>query len=711
MVKSNGPNSPAGGNQCGVANKTPQTPSVMLSNPFSKTDWGRLAALAVLVWLAYLPIIRNGFVNLDDPDYVVENYHVQSALTWQSLQWPFCATLNANWHPLTWLSHMLDFQIFGLRPWGHHLTSLLLHTANTCLVFVILRRMTGSTWPGWLVAALFGLHPMHVESVAWISERKDVLSALFSLLTIWAYVLNAQSARPPLRNITSKFHLLALLFFAAALLSKPMAVTLPCVLLLLDYWPLKRLLQHHPGPLLVEKLPFAALAAVLCVITVAVQRHGGALMPMADLPLSDRLQNAIVAYASYIDKLIVPAGLAVFYPYPTHWTVMTLMGAGGLLLAITAFVIIMNRRQPWLLFGWLWFLGTLVPVIGLIQVGSQAMADRYSYLPSIGFFVALIWGMSALAGKWRHRTTVLAILGATAVALSAGLTWRQADFWKNSAALFRHTLAVTKDNLLAYSNLGDYEVKQGNIDEGIRLYQTALQIQPDFAPINEQLGVALCQTGNREAGMLRIQASMLTGPGSALTHSDLGDVFAAATEYDKAISEYQKAIKVYPDYLSVYNRLGGVFEKTGRFDDAIALFEHAVQVFPAYAGTHISLGLALAYKGRVDDAMAEYREALHLDKASAQAHFGLAILLEGKGQIDDAIGQFRAGLKTEPNSPQVYNEMGVMLAKGGHLDDAITQFQAALKLDPGNARAKANLALALQSQKDQARKPPGPATR
>lgn len=670
-----------------------------------------LLALTLLIVLAYLPVLHNGFINLDDPDYVVENYHVQSALTWQSLQWSFHATLNANWHPLTWLSHMLDFQIFGLQPWGHHLTSLVIHTANTCLVFLVLRRMTGTPWPSWLVAAWFGLHPMHVESVAWVSERKDVLCALFWLLALWAYVRHVQTRasleKPFPGFLTSKFYPLSLLFFATALLSKPMVVTLPFVLLLLDYWPLNRFSEGRLGQVLYEKLPFALLAAALCVVTIAVQHHGGALMPIADLPWADRCQNALVSYASYGGKLLFPANLAVFYPYPTHWPIATVLGSGFLMVALTVFAVVFRRQHPWLLVGWLWFVGTLFPVIGLVQVGSQAMADRYSYLPSIGFFVAIAWGISALAAKWHQRTAMLTILGAATMVLCSGLTWRQLGFWKDSGTLFRHTLAVTKDNLLAYSNLGDYEVKQGNVAEGIRLYRTALEIQPDFAPINEQLGVALCQTGNRDEGLVRIQASLLTGPGSALTHSDLGNVFVAEGKVEDAINEYRKAIKLYPDYFSVYNRLGDVFEKAGRFDDAIALYKQAVEQFPAYADAHESLGLAWAYNRRVDDAITEYEKALKLNQASAKAHFGLAVLLEGKGQVDDAISQFQAGLRTEPNSPQVYNEMGVMLAKQGRLDEAIGQFQATLKLDPDNARAKANLALALQSQKVPAQKPAG----
>jgi Tfp pilus assembly protein PilF len=627
-------------------------------------------ALWLLVFLAYCPVIANDFINYDDPPYVVENFHVQSAITWQSIKWAFCTSLNANWHPLTWLSHMLDFQIFRLRPWGHHLSSLLLHAANTCLIFLVLRRMTGAVWRSWFVAALFGLHPMHVESVAWVAERKDVLSGLFWMLTLWAYARYAQKptnrsapvlgrcdvqpttahkslqrlesldnpadqyGRAPIRvceeGRPGKFLFLSLFFFACALMSKPMAVTLPFVLLLLDYWPLKRLQKENVWALLLEKLPFVLLAVILSVVTVAVQRAGGAIVSMSALPLIGRLENALVSYAAYLGKLLFPAGLAVFYPEPAHWPVGTILLGCFLFLVISVFCVVMYRRQPALLVGWLWFVGTLVPVIGLVQAGSQAMADRYSYIPSIGVFIALTWGICALIQGLPRQRIILSYGAAAAIVLCTALTWRQVLYWKNSGTLFSHAVAVTKNNISAYWNLGDYELKHGHPDEAIRVYQKAFNLQPNFAPISAQWGTALCKLDHVEQGISMIRLSLMMDPNSTLGHLDLADALSQEGSTNDAIFEYEQAIRQYPDYFPTYNRLGALLETAGRYDDEVALFEQAVQLYPAYTGAHVKLGQALSDKGQLDEAINQFREALKLEPGNIEAQVNLALALEMK---------------------------------------------------------------------------------
>ena len=473
-------------------------PAVSSSIPAAKQPHLAIA-LCLLVLVAFCRVLANDFINYDDPAYVLENFHTQSTINWQSIQWAFRTSQNANWHPLTWFSHMVDFQIFGLRPWGHHLTSLLLHTSNTCLLFLVLRRMTGAIWRSWFVAALFGLHPMHVESVAWVSERKDVLSGLFWMLTLWAYARYAQEEGRPgkffFHSPVSKFLFLSLFFFVCALMCKPMAVTLPCILLLLDYWPLKRMEKESIWALLLEKLPFVLLAAILSVVTVAVQKAGGAIVSISTLPLVDRVENALVSYASYLGKLLFPTRLAVFYPEPASWPVGSILFSGFVLLALSVFFVVMHRRRPALLAGWLWFIGTLVPVIGLVQVGSQAMADRYSYIPSIGIFIALTWGICALVKGWPHQRIILACLAGTAIVLCTASTWRQVGYWKNGGTLFSHTVAVTEDNISALWSLGDYELKAGHPDEASGVYQEIFKLQPNFAAINAQWGSALCKLG------------------------------------------------------------------------------------------------------------------------------------------------------------------------------------------------------------------------
>ena len=664
--------------------------------------------LFLLAFLALGRVLNNGFVSYDDRVYVTRNFHVQSGLTWPGIGWAFSATANANWHPLTWLSHLLDFQLFGLHPWGHHLTSLLLHATNTSLVFLVLRSMTGATWRSWFVAALFGLHPLHVESVAWVAERKDVLSTLFWLLALWAYARHARKVTSDKCRVTSDapfvsrvtrhlslFYFAALFFFACGLMSKPMVVTLPCVLLLLDYWPLNRFGKNPVWPLVLEKLPFFLLAAGSSVVTFAVQQSGGAVTTTTDLPIFGRVENALVSYVGYLGKLLFPMNLAVIYPYSSHWSLASVIAAGLLLLGVSIFVLALRRRQPWLPTGWWWFVGTLVPVIGLVQVGAQAMADRYTYLPSIGIFMLVSWGACALTQAWRNQTIVLAGAGAVALVLCAALAWRQAGYWQNSGTLFQHARAVTKNNFIACADLGDFEFEQGHSDEAINLYQEAIKLKPGFAPAYEELGVILCKTGRMEEGIAAIQTSLKLEPNSAQAHGDLADALSKEGKSGEAITEYQAAIKLCPDYLDAYNHLGAVLENAGRLDEAIAQFDKVIQSYPAYAEAHNNLGLALEGKGRVDDAMSEYQKALALDPDSSKAHFNLGIILEGKGRLDEAIRQFKDGIKLEPDSPQAHNEFGLLLAQTGRLDEAVGQFQAAVRLKPDYAEAQTNLDVAL----------------
>lgn len=475
---------------------------------FSKLLISLLLTFAALV--VFWQLADHEFVNFDDELYVTRNSHVQAGLTYQGLVWALTTTHVGNWHPLTWLSHMLDCELYGLNPGGHHFTSLLLHIANTLLLFVVLKRMTGALRRSVFVAALFALHPLHVESVAWVAERKDVLSTFFWILTMGVYVRYVE--RPGLNG-----YLLVLLSFALGLMAKPMLVTLPFVLLLLDYWPLGRFQfgqssddsnsQSHESinfsnqrslifRLVLEKAPFFALAAVSGVVTFLVQQGGGAVCSLDVLTLDIRVANAMVSYVSYMEKMIWPHHLAVFYPHPgSSLPMWQAAGAGLLLLSVSGLVVRAARRYPYLLTGWLWYLGTLVPVIGLVQVGGHAMSDRYTYVPLIGLFIIMAWSVPDLLSRWRYRNIGLALAAGALLSAFMICTTVQVRHWQNSVALFEHTLDVTANNWLAHNNMGIALARRGKFDEAIAHYSETLRIKPNYARAYNNRGIVLAVQG------------------------------------------------------------------------------------------------------------------------------------------------------------------------------------------------------------------------
>ena len=549
------------GSASGIADRRSSPEETHSSNlRFWKHNTYNVAAvcgfLLLAVALVFGQTVGHEFVNYDDDEYVVENPQVTRGLTASGIVWAFTTVHNSNWHPLTSLSHMLDCQLYGLRAGGHHLTSILFHAAVAILLFLVLLRITGDLWPSAFVAAVFAIHPLRAESVAWVAERKDVLSGLFFMLTLWAY---AGYARRP---FSLGRYLTVVLLFALGLMAKPMLVTLPFVLLLLDYWPLGRLGLPAAGisrRVVVEKLPLLALTAASCVATFIAQDK--AVVAIDVIPLPSRIANALVSYVAYIGELFYPIGLAVLYPYPESGLPIWKVAASTVALAgISTAALVWRRRFPYLFVGWFWYVGMLVPVIGLVQVGLQSMADRYTYLPQIGLCIAVTWGVAQLAASWRHRFRVYGAVSALAVLVLMGLAWRQTSYWRDSETLWTHTLACTARNFLSHNNLGLVLAERGKVDEAIAHFQKAVELKPGYADAHQNLGVALAGRG----------------------------------QFDAAIPHYRKALELKPDYPDItHNNLGIALARRGQFDAAIAHFQKALELKPDYADARNNLDLAL----------------------------------------------------------------------------------------------------------------------
>ncbi len=600
-----------------------------------REEWWITAVLFLVVAAAFYPLTRGGFINYDDDIYVTGNFTVQSGLGLKQFAWTLSHTDGGNWHPLTWLSHMLDCQLYGTQPWGHHLTSILLHALNVALLYRVMRAMSGSTWRSAAVALLFGLHPLRVESVAWISERKDVLCGTFWLLTMWAYADYARKFNVPGSKFKA-YYALALLFFVFALMSKPMAVSLPFVLLLVDWWPLNRIfdfrfangdLKKDDGKAhdakssavkvswktaLLEKLPFFLLTAAVCVVTYLAQKGQGAVIEF--LPLGARMENALIGYCRYIGKFFYPADLAVLYPYPAAgWGLGVAIAAGVILAMLSALMFAWRRTRPYGLMGWLWFVGTLVPVIGLVQVGSQSIADRYTYLPAIGLNIIVVWGVSDLLQRWKSGHALIIAGAAAAGIVCIAVTEHQIAFWQDSRKLFAHTVAVTDNNFQARKILGDYYRSEGNPGEAERLYNEAIAMDPKFEGAHMNLGVVFSQTGRTAQAEKEFQLATVLDPHDASAFNDLGTIVAARS-----------------------------------LDDALGLFRKATELDPNYADARKNLGLALDTKERWQEAAAEYRRATEL-RPDADAHYLLGLDLGRLGKIDEAAKEFQKALKLEPN--------------------------------------------------------------
>ena len=638
-------------------------------------------ALVVITFAAFSGVLSSSFLNYDDDTYVTANAHVLEGLSGGNFAWALTSTEAANWHPVTWLSHMLDVQLYGLDAAKHHRTNLLLHALNAVLLFLLLVRMTGALWRPAFVATLFAIHPLHVESVAWIAERKDVLSTLFWLLTIGAWLRYVESK-------TATRYALVLTLFALGLASKPMLVTLPFTLLLLDYWPLKRAVLP---PLWKEKLPLFAMSAGSCLVTVIAQRRGGAFETLSGVLLPARVANAAVAYVSYLGKTFWPASLAIFYPYPGSVPVWPAVGSALLLVGVTVLALRLASRAPFLVFGWLWFLGTLVPVLGLVQVGAQATADRYTYVPLIGVFIAMAWGLAELANTGRSARYAAATLSVASLAALLPVTREQVRNFNDNVSVFEHALAVTSNNFVAHANLGLDSFARGRTDDAIAQYTEALRIKPDFVEAHNNLGLVFRAAGRNAEAVDQFQQALVFGPDSAGAHSNLGDALASTGQVDAAIEHFNRALQLRPDDAVAHLSLATALAHSGRFDAALPQFDEALRLKPDFPGTYYNLGVVLAERGRTAEAIERFEQALRLKPDYPEALNNLGLALAAMNRIPESIERFQEAVRLNPGFAQAHNNLGASLAGANRYQEALEQFELAVRIDPNFEQARANL--------------------
>jgi tetratricopeptide (TPR) repeat protein len=662
--------------------------------------------LIVVTLLVFEQVRNHEFVNLDDPLYVTENHHVKAGLSPKSFIHAFTDTQAGYWIPLTWLSLMLDFEFYGLEAGGYHLTNLLFHIANALLLFLLLKRMTGQLWQSAFVAALFAIHPLRVESVAWVTERKDVLSTLFWLLTMWTYCHYIE--RPAIHR-----YLLVILTFALGLMAKPMVVTLPFALLLLDFWPLQRLhitnsdstagLQtslsslpagqsHQIQSLILEKIPLFALAAISSIITFLTQRSLEAVKSIEEFPLSVRFANAVVSYVKYIGKMIWPKNLAVFYPHAGSSLPLWQTAGAALILVFISFVVVRAaRNHPYLVMGWLWYLGTLVPVIGLAQAGEQAMADRFTYIPLIGLFIMFAWGVPEWLAPYRHKRFLLSVSSLVVLSALMILSRSQVQHWRSSVTIYEQALAVTDNNYLAYNNLGVTLQMQGHLEEAIGHYTKALTIKPDYPAALANLGDSYLAQGKVEKAITHLSKALRLDPDYVVAHNTLGLALREQGEYAEAMVSFSRALAIAPEYVPAHNNMGVVLVKQGKLDEAVSHYSKALEINPDYARAHNNMGDALARMGKLDEAVGHLYQALQLEPDLVDAHVNLGTVFFRQARFQEAISHYRRVLQLKPNSPEVHNNLGVALAHQGKFEEAISHFTRALQLKPDYVEAQRNL--------------------
>jgi tetratricopeptide (TPR) repeat protein len=666
-----------------------------------------IALLAAILY-AYYPIYRADFVNYDDGLYVIHNAFLRDGLTREALGWAFGSFYAANWHPLTLLSHLLDYQLYGMNAGGHHLTSVILHSGNTLLLFLLLRRLTGAPWRSALAAFLFALHPLHVESVAWVSERKDVLSTFFMLLALLAYRRFTLERHPGAYGLT-------ILFFALGLLAKPMLVTFPFLLLLLDFWPLARLGRGDPDkggrdafsptlqslrPLLLEKIPFFILGLLFSVVTLLAQSQGGAVSSLESLSLGARLANAVVAYGRYLIHMLIPTGLGVFYPHPgqglSGWIVAA---SAAVLLLFTWLCIRLRRGRPYLLMGWLWYIGTLVPVIGIVQVGMQAMADRYTYIPLIGIFILLAWLLPDLRTRRRAvLLTVIAALSGVAV-LMVTLTRQQVGYWMNTEALFARTDQVTQNNILAKLLLAEQLAQRGKFQRAKEKYEEVLRLSPLNVTAHHHYGVFLASRREFGEGIGHLREAVRLQPASVMARTSLGLALQWSGENGEAEGVFQEALQLKPNRPETHYHLAQLHEQVGSPEKAILAYREALRLKPDYGRARLALALLLKQLDRVEEAERLYRQVFNEDpQVVAEAHFQMGRNLAALGKLEDAIVQYREGLEILPSEWESHWQLAEIYRMTGAWERATAAYREILRGKPGQEKAAIGIGAVLTAE-------------
>jgi tetratricopeptide (TPR) repeat protein len=690
-----------------------------------------IVAILIVTAAVYWPVRSYDFVSVDDPIYATDNPFLRGGVTWSAVPATLTSTYAHFWHPLTLLSLMADVSVFGLHPGPLHVTNLLLHLCSTIVLFLALRRMTGATGRSAFVAALFALHPLHVESVAWIAERKDALSTVFWMLTLWAFAGYALTAK-------RRAYWLALVFFALGLMAKPMLVTLPITLLLLDVWPLGRVapggaksaggwmgLLRGWWPLVREKIPFFALAALAGAVAVVAQ--GAAVASLEAIPVWTRAANALVAYVTYIGEMFWPSGLTVFYPLPSAVPTWPAVAALAFLAGVTIAVIRVWRRQPFLAVGWLWYVVTLLPVSGIVQVGTHAMADRYTYVPLVGLFVMVSWGVPVLLGPGRARQRVLGVVGTLVVLACAVSARAQVATWADSRTLWQHALVATPENYYAHhamaallreqgqntealahlgesirlnprfpaahNNLGMVLEALGRRDEAIAQYVEALRIDPGMPDANNNLGAVLLRLDRADEAAAHFSKALRRLPDSAIARDNLGQALAARGRYAEAEVEYNEALRLRPGFSAAHAHMGFALSNQGKLTDAVAQYRESLRLEPAAADTHNNLGVALGALGRADEAVAEFRAAVGLDPGNALAHVNLGFTLAGQGRVAEAIPHLAEAVRLQPNLELPHLYLGWALGGTGRPAEAVEQFREVLRINPNNESARRALGL------------------
>jgi tetratricopeptide (TPR) repeat protein len=679
-----------------------------------KPGKGSICFISILLILStgliYAQIGGHEFLVYDDDEYVTANAMVKNGITVEGIQWAFTAFHSSNWHPLTWLSHMLDCELFGLNAGAHLLVNLAFHLINALLLYRLLMRMTGAIWQCGFVAVLFALHPLHVESVAWVAERKDLLSTLFGLSALWAY--SRYTAKRRLIDYMAVFGC-----FAASLMAKPMLVTLPCMLLLFDFWPLNRMVcnpqpaEKFPGnldakrqsfkpiqKLLLEKIPFFLLTFLSCGITYWAQHAGESVVTVEGLPLGMRITNALWAYAGYITKTIIPAPLAVFYPFNQNLGIWHMVCAALLLIGITYLVVKRWRQHPYLPVGWFWFLGTLVPVIGLVQVGGQAMADRYTYFPMIGLLIMAAWGTPHLIGnRVEHLVSkrILWAFSAMTIVAAMLLSWYQVGRWQNSITLFTHALTATKDNYVAHINLGSAFIRARRYADAIYHCDRALEINPNLTDALYNRGCAYYKIGQPQKAIDSLLQAISLYPGHADTHNNIGLAYADLGQYDQAIAHFTRSIQLQPTSGDFHANLGNTLAKNGNPPEALSAYEKGLTVAPDHTGCHLNRGLLLANRGHLDAALESYRNVMALDPNDSRPHSfaGVALFqMQRPGQAETA---FRQALALNPNDADACLYLGRINAARRKMDKARRYFDMAVSLRPSDAEAQYQIGVLL----------------